>query len=65
MGEALEHLSRSLSTVERHADGSFELRAVPSRRSERSATRRSARYPSPSRMPDVVEEAGSPWQLNF
>ena len=59
MGEALENLSRTLS-VDIHADNDNDLDNVSSRRMERSGTRRSARYPSPSRMSDLEEEAGWP-----
>jgi MFS family permease len=59
MGEALENLSRTLS-VDVHAADDHELGNEPSRRMERSGTRRSARYPSPSRMSDLEEEGGSP-----
>jgi MFS family permease len=59
MGEALEHLSRTLSVDIHHVDEDYGLENVPSRRMERSGTRRSARYPSPSRMSDLEEEGGS------
>ncbi|CAI7656820.1 unnamed protein product [Penicillium bialowiezense] len=57
MGEALENLSRTYSV---NGDVGKELENVPSRRIERTGTRRSARYPSPSRMPDLDEETGGP-----
>lgn len=67
MGEALENLSRTMSSLppDHHGDGHIELGAVPSRRSERSATRRSIRLHSPVRMPGLAEEAGSPTQAKY
>lgn len=61
MGEALENLA---STLSHHQDGHLELDDMPSRRSERS-TRRSFRHPSPSRMSDLAEEAGSPSEAKY
>ncbi|KAJ5609988.1 hypothetical protein N7510_006707 [Penicillium lagena] len=60
MGEVLETFSRTLSNVDRTPEDHFELHAMPSRRSERSTTRRSVKHHSPTRMPNLVEEAGSP-----
>ncbi|KAJ5318762.1 uncharacterized protein N7506_011466 [Penicillium brevicompactum] len=57
MGEALENLSRSYSV---NGNVEHELENVSSRRMERTGTRRSARYPSPSRMPDLDEEINGP-----
>lgn len=63
MGEALENLANTMSAVEsRHPEDPIELGTVPSRRSERSATRRSIRHHSPPRLPDLAEEGGSPTQ---
>ncbi|KAJ5889006.1 hypothetical protein N7495_009047 [Penicillium taxi] len=63
MGEALENLSRTMSSMD-HGDAHLDLGAVHSRRSERSAVR-SFRHHSPSRMSDLEEEAGSPSQARY
>lgn len=61
MGEALENLASTMSAVDhQHAEAPVELGTIPSRRSERSTTRRSVRHHSPLRLPDLTEEAGSP-----
>ena len=68
MGEALENLSRTMSSLapdQLHVDTHMELGAVASRRSERSARRRSIRTLSPVRMPHLTEEAGSPSQNKY
>ncbi|KAJ5179226.1 hypothetical protein N7492_002436 [Penicillium capsulatum] len=67
MGEALENLARTMSSVpDQHVEPHIELGTVPSRRSERSVARRSARHHSPERMSDLEEEeGGSPAQTKY
>lgn len=60
MGEALENLSRTMSSMpEGHTEGHLDLNSVQSRRSEKSA-RRSIKH-----MPGLAEEGGLPTQTKY